>query len=243
MTEALPHSTLRQVVPDGRSWCDILRWITGGYYIDSWHFLRGGVAVIEPIQPEASTQEFISPRSAILHSNAGAGKTSWLALLTFWRRKDITGEAHFQVEGVDATRLEDARIVNGIPLNRRADCNAKANAWSWNGRRYGAISFETQDRGGASLATTPWSIPQLHAIIGALTCICVVYGVSCTEPANWDSSGIGYHSRFKEWSIYVGKTCPGAARIAQMAYIRDQVAQNLAAFGEATGWRCGQGAV
>lgn len=237
------HSVLKQEVADGRSWQDILRFITAGYYIDSNHLLRGGVSRVELVNPEASAQGFIQPRSAILHSNAGSYKTSWMSLIRFWRRSDITLEAHFQVDGVDASDINSAVIVQAIPLNRRADCNSRANSWSWNGRQYGAISFETQDRGSANLAYTPWSLPQLHAMIGALTCICVVYGVQCSEPAYWNSSGIGYHSRFREWSIYVGKTCPGAARIRQMGYIREQVARNLAAFSENTGWQCGQGAV
>ena len=233
------HSTLRKTVADGSSWQEILMFITGGYWIDQSHWLRGGVARSEPVLPEAVTQPYISPRVAILHTNAGPRKTKWESLISYWRRADVTGEAHFQVHGVNG----DAAIVQAIPLNRRADCNAKANRWSFNGRSYGAISFETEDRGYPTLPTTPWSLGQLDAMSGALTSICVVYGMSCTEPATWSSSGIGFHSRFQEWSIYKGKTCPGAARIAQMAFIRDKVASNLAAFGAATGWRCGQGAV
>lgn len=241
------HPLLLNATADGRSWKDILVMITAGpslagYWIDNEHWIHGGVTVQQRVEPEASTQPFIHPRNAILHSNAGPRKTPWAALVAYMRRKDITGEPHFQVAGVDATALTGAALVQAIPLNRRADCNAKANSWWRNSRRVGAVSFESEDRGSSTLDQTPWSLPQLHAIIGALTAICIVYGVACTEPATWDGSGIGYHSRFPEWSIYKGKTCPGAARIRQMAYVRQAVAENLAKFAHETGWHCGQGA-
>lgn len=243
-----PHPILNQRTDKGHLWRDVLLMVTaqgqggGGFWIDDGHWLRGQQVIVSPIMPEATTQAILHPRNAILHSNAGPRKTPWASLWAYVRRADITGEPHFQVDGVDATSLTDAFIIQGIPLNRRADCNAKANSWWRNGKRVGAVSFESQDRGSPSLPTTPWSVGQVHCIIGALTAICVVYGVACTAPTSWDDTGIGYHSQFKEWSIYVGKTCPGASRIRQMDYIRGQVAHNLIAFAAETGWKCGQGA-
>lgn len=220
-----------------------LRWITGDFWIDHQHWLHGPTVVKTPVEPEASTQAIIVPWSAILHTNAGVNKTSFMSLITYWRRADIVGEAHFQVDGVDITdpSVRFAPIAQAIPLNRKADCNYKANRW-WNGKQYvGAISFETQDRGGATLPTTPWSLAQVNSMVSTLTWLCVCYGVWCTAPANYQDSGIGYHSQYPEWSSYVGKTCPGAARIRQMDYVRQGVAGCLSQFSQATGWQCGKG--
>lgn len=247
------HPVLQKQLPDGRTWRDIVAWITNGYWLDANGWIRGGVANPQPVLPEAGPvdqggQPVIHPRSVILHSNAGPRKTAWASIVKYWRRKDVTGEPHFQVHGVDAgSNLAAASLVQAMPLNRRADCNAKANSW-WRHRpngtpvRVGAISFETEDRGYPTLDTTPWSIAQLHAMIGAITVICVVYGVACSDVPTWDGTGIGFHSRFPEWSIYKGKTCPGAARIRQMDSIRAAVAENLAKFSHETDWHCGQGA-
>lgn len=226
------HPVLRRQTADGRTWGDILRFITGGYYIDGEHWLQGPGVVKSPVEPEASTQPFIHPFSAILHSNAGSKSAGWRALWLWVRNLSVTGEPHFQV-AYDA-------IAQFMPLNRRADCNAKANSWLRKGKVVGAISFETQDKGTASLQTTEWSTEQLRWMINALTCISVCYGVWCTQPATWNDSGVGHHSLFREWSLYI-KTCPGAARIRQMDYIRTELAKNLAAFHEHTGWSCGDG--
>ena len=215
---------------------EILRYITHGYWVDSKHIVGGPNVIYRPI-PESTTQPLIAPISAILHSNAGPNKTPWASLWAYMNRKDIVGEAHFQVDGVDG----DGPLVQIIPLNRRADCNYKANRWAKDGRYVGAISFESQDRGSATLATTSWSPIQLQHMIGVLTWLCVCYNVWCTQPASWTDSGIGHHSLFKEWSSFIGKTCPGAARIRQMDYIRQQVATNLTAFSKDTGWKCGKG--
>jgi hypothetical protein len=249
-----PHPVLARRTDDGRLWQDILRFITGpgGYWIDDQHLLHGGVTVVK-LLPEASKQPTIYPRSAILHSNAGPRLTFWQSLWTWMSREDVTGESHFQVQGVDATERTQAVIVQNMPLNRRADCNYSANRWLRGSRYVGAISFETQDRGAASLNTTPWSLAQLDAMIGALTAICVTYGVWCTEPTEWHGSGIGHHNRFPQpnrippfapaWTNVYGKTCPGNARIRQMPYIRDEVAKRVAAFANQTGWSCGTGQI
>lgn len=200
--------------------------VNGGYaFNETTGWLIGPRAIISPVEPEASTQPIIRPRNAILHTNAGPAKTGWESLVTYWRRKDITGEAHFQVDMA-------GNIVQAIPVHRRADCNAKANRFTLPGKitAMGAVSFETQDEGYAALATTPWTVPQWEAIVGALTALVVQYGVACTAPTSWSDTGIGYHSQFPEWSIYKGKTCPGAARIRQMDSIRHEVALRVGAY-------------
>lgn len=225
----------------------VLRWITHDYWIDDQHILHGPNVKYVPVEPEAYTQAIIHPYQGILHSNAGNAKTPWWNLIAYWRRSDIVGEAHIQVDGVDLP----ATLIQAMPFNRRADCNYKANRFLVRNTYVGAISFEAQDRGSATLAVTQWSVGshdtlssvwgQVDSMVSALTCLSVCYGLWCTVPAYWNDAGIGHHSLFAEWSSFIGKTCPGAARIRQMDYIRQQVANNLAEYSKATGWKCGTG--
>ena len=233
------HPILVQRTADGRPWGDILRFITGGYYIDAEHWLHGPDVVRRPIS-EATSQPFIHPRNAILHTNAATKGAS--SLWSYISQASVTGEPHFQV-GYKA-------MEQYMPLNRRADCNYTANRWldtKAGGRYFGAISFETQDDGAATLNTTPWSLAQLGHMANALTAIGVCYGVMCTQPATWDGSGIGHHSLFPfqgigkpAWTNVRGKTCPGAARIRQMDYVRAMVADRMANFVRETGFQCGR---
>lgn len=204
------------------------------YYVNSSHMLIGPNVRHELIVPEATTNPEIYPWSIILHSQAGPRRTAWQSLVAYMRRSDITLEAHFLVE-------LDGTIVQTMPLNRRADCNYKANRFrvpfwgSPNGQLdVGAISFETQDEGSGTLAHTPWSVPQLDAITNAIAAIGHKYGVPYTQPATWMDRGVGHHSLFPEWSSYTGKTCPGAARIRQMDYVRTTAA-GICACGEPNG--------
>lgn len=237
---ATSHPKLQKRTEDGRTWQDILRYITGGYSIDvhpnGFHVLTGPKVVYNDTWlPEAYTNPYIAPRMAILHSQAGPKKTKWKSLWNYMFRKDISLEAHFLVE-------LDGTIANTFPINKRADCNYRANSFRLPGNPtlYGGISFETQDEGYPTLNNTPWSPEQLRAIIAALTCISVCYGVWCTAPVRWNDSGIGHHNLFpNDWTNVKGKTCPGSARIRQMDYIRSEVATLLAAFGANTGWKCG----
>lgn len=230
-----PHRRLQQRTPSGLPWYDVLSVITGGYTITTADVLSGPSVVYRPI-PESTTQPVIKPRSAILHTNAG--KSSASSLWSWITQASVTGEPHLQIGF--------AGVEQYMPFTRRADCNYSANLWRDGSTTWGAISFETQDLGATTVNTTPWSIKQVDAMVAALTCIAVVYGVQCTQPATWDASGIGHHSLHPfqgigkpAWTNVRGKTCPGRARIAQMDYIRRRVADNLAQFVQQTGWQCG----
>jgi hypothetical protein len=178
------------------------------YRVNAYALLEGPGVVFDPI-PESFSQPFITPRLMIMHSNAGPRKTPGEALVNWMRRSDVVGEAHL-VPAMDGT------IRQVIPFNRRADCNYKANQF--------AISFETQDNGAATLEETPWTIEQFNAMAGAIAAIGHYYGIPYQNPAHWQDSGVGYHSQYKEWSSYTGKTCPGRARIYQMDELRRQAA-------------------
>lgn len=211
---------------------NVALYLTGGHLIDHEGWIIGpSCRPTVPELPEASTQAKIQPIGAILHSNAAPRLTPTQALMNFWRRKDITGEAHFQV-GIDG------QTEQAIPIFRKADCNAKGNFFYKDGKPRGYISFETADFGGATLSTTPWTLPQMEFMISANFLICLAAGTSCQQCPGPYSSGIDYHSKFKEWSIYTGKTCPGAARIRQMDYLRFGVAERLAEFYKQCGGSC-----
>lgn len=229
------HPYLRKIGRDNQSYGDVLAFITGGFWIDPNHIVHGPNLAYRAI-PEAATQPKIKPRSAILHTNAGGSSSK--SLWAWISRASVTGEPHFQIGYTGSEQY--------MPLDVRADCNYSANRWLEAGQWFGAISFETQDSGGASVEITPWTTEQVRMMVNILTCICVVYGVQCTQPGTWNASGIGHHSLFpfqgvlsKAWTNVRGKTCPGRARKAQMDFIRAEVANNLAAFGGVTGWKCG----
>ncbi|MFM1966816.1 MAG: hypothetical protein RL134_2541 [Actinomycetota bacterium] len=228
---AAPHLAFRGLGLNGKtSKLDIIKFATGGFWLDADHVLHGPGVLYKPL-PEAATQPKITPRNVILHSQAAPTKIPWWNAWAYWNRGDITGEAH-TLCNLDGT------IIQAMPFNVRADNNYKGNSWTHLGNRYGALSCETQDFGAASLQTTPWAQQQFHALVAMTTVQCVAYRIACTAPTTWDDTGIGYHSQFKEWSIYVGKTCPGQQRIRQMDELRRQVASRVAAFYEGAGGTC-----
>lgn len=201
-----------------------------GYYVRDG-VLHGPKVTYKPI-PEAATQPKITPRSVILHSEAGPRYTPLQNLWNYIRRADITGEPHFLVD-------RDGTVWQAMPVTVRADNNYRANRWIHDGRAYGAVSFETSDEGWPTLDRTPWNAAQLAAIVGATAALCCTYGIACTAPARWTDSGIGHHVLFpNDWTNVRGKTCPGRARIAQMDWIRREVAVMVAAYHQSNGTTC-----
>ena len=227
-----PHHAFTGFALDGTTpKLTVARQTFGGMWIDNTGWLQGEANVIRKALPEASTQPLIVPRLAIMHSNAGPTKLSWWNLWQYLARDTITHEAHCMPQ-------MDGTMVQAMPFVRRADCNYKANRWLHNGTYYGAISFETQDNGSPTLPTTPWTLAQITSMANALAAACVAYRIPCTAVTSYHGAGIGYHSQFPEWSVYTGKTCPGAARIRQMDHLRHMVAQRVAAFYNKCGGSC-----
>lgn len=211
---------------------NVARMLASGMLMNSEGWIEGPPdKIIQSPIPEAYTQAKIKPTGSILHSNSAPGLTPWQSLIKYWTRKDITGEAHFQVPlsfpGIQA-----------VPVTRKADCNYKGNFFYKDGEAKGYVSFETADLGQASLKTKEWELDQLEFMISVNFLICLCYDAACSACPTPYSSGIDYHSKFKEWSIYTGKTCPGAARIRQMDYIRIEVANRLAEFFKQCGGKC-----
>lgn len=203
----------------------------GGMWLDADHWLHADGRVIAKPLPEASTQAFIEPKNVILHTNGGRHKAAWWAIWNYMARPDVVIECHSQVD-------MDGTLVQAIPFNRRADCNYKANFWRKNGAGYGALSFETQDNGSATLADTPWTLDQFETLADAIAVQCIAYKIPCSVTTKWDGGGIGHHSLFPEWSTFKGKSCPGPARIRQMDALRHRVAEKVAHYYNEAGGHC-----
>ena len=244
-----PHPTLASTSADGEVLVDILADVNEGYVVNDQHLLVNTVnatSVKTMLLPEAGSQHKIQPRLVIQHTNGGKESATIENLFGFRGQPKVDIEAHLQVQ-------MDGVIGQFIPFNVEADANTDANRFTLNGKVFGAISHETQDSGSkhVSIDKDPWTMSQLAAIIGATTAECVTYNIRCTPPTVWNDTGIGHHSMFPflgndaqghhikgTWSLARGKPCPGAARIKQMDFLRNAVAQRMAAFYQRSGGHC-----
>lgn len=156
--------------------------------------------------PEAATQPKILPRLLIWHSQAGPALTKLESIHAYITRTDITMEPTFILD-------MSGRMAQVVDIFTRADCNAKANPFS--------TSVETQDEGHPTLATTQWTEWQCRQLAGLAAWMHLHPSIRLPLElaTKWDGSGIGPHRAFPEWSVYVGKTCPGDARVAQIPSI------------------------
>lgn len=204
-----------------------LQLVNEGHYFDESTGIFYGPRTSSSLLPEAFSKR-ITPRGLIFHSNAAPHRTPLQALKKYVFRLDITIEPHFDL-GLDGIAEQ------WVPVTYKADCNAKANQYVKNGITYGAVSVESEDEGSASLPTTPWSLGQLSFLIALGTALAIQFGNGCQPCALWDDYGIDYHCKHKEWSIYSGKTCPGAARIRQMPYIQEAVKDRVVKYHQLIG--------
>ena len=256
------HPALAGLGTNGWQKADTLAYLTAAYlgggtglYIDANDLLIGD-RVVTRLLPEAQTQPRIIPRSIICHTNAATGtaKTGTASIegsYNWWNRVGNGGESHLQFTlGGQASPNEPAMVGQFMPFSRRADCNADANAWTYGGWTFGAISHETQDWGTSapqgSINVQPWTLAQFQLLAAVTAVECVTYQIHCTQPARWTDSGIGHHSLFPwlgtvgagSWTNVRGKTCPGRARIAQMDELRRQVTGIVADFYMFAGGAC-----
>ncbi len=173
--------------------------------------------------PEAATQRAITPWSFILHTMAGPNTTTPDALWRYLNRTDIGGECHLI--------LGYTSFIQAVPFNVRADNNAQANGWTAGGQYRGAISVETQDNGANTdpgSAKAPWNTYQLEHLAGVSAFLHLRYGIPLERCTAWDGRGVDGHRKFPEWSIYVGKTCPGETRWNQIPTVLTMARQIVA---------------
>ena len=180
--------------------------------------------LVHAFLPQDATQAKVKAWSGINHTQAGSTKTSWRNLLSWWQNAAAGGtEAHVVTE-------LDGLLVQFMRLTRRADCNFKANGWYEPDVGYvGAISVENQDNGwgaGAPNGAQDFPPSQFETLAQFWAAVCVWAKIPVQDVVpEWNDRGISYHSKHEEWSKYVGKTCPGWARINQMDALRMRISQ------------------
>lgn len=151
-------------------------------------------AVHKPINKNRSV---IVPRAIIEHT-AVSGAASLFGYFS-----GVGDDSHFYVD-------DGGRIEQYVDTVRTAFANRNANPF--------AVSVETWDN--RDPARTPWTPAQVASLIRLNNWLADTHPTiprrQITDPYG---SGLGWHAMFgapSAWTSAVGKTCPGAPRIAQM---------------------------
>lgn len=181
------------------------------------HVLPAARATFDPLPRAAIPAEvrYQNPRLLILHSNAGARSATW-AQLKAWIERTFAGGTGDRGVAQPHIQFDFSGMTQGLPFNVQGTCSAKANAFS--------VGGESQDYGAATLQRTPWNPQQIEdmAQTAAHLHLHPEYTFELQLCTAWDGIGIGAHRWFPQWSKYVGKTCPGDARVAQIPRILDR---------------------
>lgn len=166
-------------------------------------------AYIRPL-PEANMQGPTLATQFIMHTEASGGRASNDASWRYWARDDIRSEAHFLL-AMDPSTESLGALWQTIPINIRADNNVKSNDR--------AISIETQDWGGSTVDTTPWTDFQIRWLGALLAWLHLnprsEVPMHLVGP-KWSDPGYAPHNLFpNDWSTS-GHSCPGKARTKQI---------------------------
>lgn len=183
--------------------------------------------------PGAAGSQAIIPCLIVLHTNGG-NNTLEGSYQYWFRRADGTSnsqgkEAHFQLE--TGSPFGKGRLGQYMDTTRRADSTGPANAFTRNGRTYGAIAIETADL----LARTPplepnWTgLGQRQQLEDFCVWACRTHGIepvlAYRHPAGgWN--GIGYHRQYPEWNTSA-HYCPGDAKAAEVPNLIAAVARRV----------------
>lgn len=158
-----------------------------------------------------------TPRLVIFHTNAGQTSAGGVQLKRYIESQLANGnpvtQPHHQVDlsGV---------IWQFLDYERKGVASFRAEGF--------CISVETQDYGSreSSIDSQRWSDAQCESLAQICAYAHRAFGVPLWQADAWDGSGIGWHSMWgintllhpqrNPWTTQRGKTCPGAARIAQV---------------------------
>ena len=158
--------------------------------------------------PESGTQARITPRKLLLHSAVNYGHDLWP-----YFAGPTGAESHFYVD-------LDGGLDQFMDTEEMAHANVAADV--------DAISVETADNGNPD--AQPWNDAQLATLERLGVWVLENHtGVAPQRVPYPAGAGIGYHSMFKDgggwspWSNARGKTCPGAARIAQFPALLERI--------------------
>lgn len=157
------------------------------------------------------------PRLVILHTNAGGGSSNGEALYRWINAELAAGrtptQPHHQVD-------LDGKVWQWLDYNEKGVASVSAEGY--------CISVETQDYGSrhSPIGEQPWTPAQVEALARVCLTAHRAFGVPLHQATAPDGWGIGWHSMWGDnvtkpnpWTVTKGKTCPGAARIAQVPQI------------------------
>lgn len=155
-----------------------------------------------------------TPRLIILHTNAGASSSTGANLWSF-----VEGQLAAGNTGVTQPHYQcdlDGTLWRFLDESEKGVASYRAEGF--------CISIETQDYGSkqSSIEVQPWTPAQIESLARVCADAHVRWGVPLRWADAWDGSGIGHHTMWgapSNWTTVRGKTCPGAARKAQVPQI------------------------
>lgn len=103
----------------------------------------------------------------------------------------------------------DGTVEQYRTLDREADAQAAGNSFTYQGKRCGFLSWETQGMGSGE-----WTPEQVATIRRIMQWTHDHLGTPLGQAPAWNRPGNGYHSLFAEWNPN-GHSCPGPDRIRQ----------------------------
>lgn len=103
----------------------------------------------------------------------------------------------------------DGTVEQYRTLDREADAQAAGNSFTFDGKRCGFLSWETQGMGDGE-----WTPEQVATIKRIMQFTHDEIGVPLIQAPAWNRPGNGYHSLFPEWNPNA-HSCPGPDRIKQ----------------------------
>lgn len=157
-------------------------------------------AVID-LLPEAYGQAPIDPDGACYHRFGFDGTAA--AVRRHFGRAEIQVESHFAI-------ALDGTVLQFVPVDRRADAQAKGNRYWRDGRWRGLVSIEHQDAGHTALTKE-----QVEADVALLRWLYLDWGIPMNRARVWDGGGIGYHAQFVQWNPN-RHSCFADKRVAQL---------------------------
>lgn len=168
--------------------------------------------------PQAYTQDEIIPWLIINHTQAASRA---IPMDQAWDTDSVRSD------GIESHLLADqlGRGMQCMPFNIVAHTSFRANRFFVPGVGWcGQLSVESQDDGGAGLASDPWTAPQLEFLCQAWAACCVHYGIPVQDVPGPYERGVSQHNRWSDWSK-AAHSCPGPARTAQMPAMRARIAE------------------
>lgn len=172
-------------------------------------------AIKKPIAPGANDPQ-ITPVMFVAHRAASRGDS-----LYAWFSGPSGG-----IESHGYTR-RDGTSEQYRAFNYEADAQSAGNSWLVDGRRLGAISWETEGTG-----TDDWTDAQVTELGRILTFVHDQWGirldvVDSPQPQTLAAGGVGWHSKYVAWNPS-SHNCPGDANVAKLRTLLASLGDDVA---------------